>query len=298
MTAASAQEQALEWVLDKLAAAKKAKPAQPSFSAPKFKLEPIKPIAPIKTQLSGGELKDVRVKELEMWKAWKASDHDPKLLDPLLDSYKRLINTNVNKFKNRVEVPTSALDFEAKRLFTNALKKWEPAGGASLPTYISTNLKHLSRFVQGVQNFARLPENLVRHVGTYQSVKSELTEKLGHEPDDILLHEECTKLDPRISMGHIKRLNKELRKGLITTGYETAEIFKNQDMTPRHKEVIGLIHHQLGPEERIVHEYWFGLGGKPQLSTSQIAKKQKWDDSKVSKIKKTIFEKMKPHLDL
>jgi DNA-directed RNA polymerase specialized sigma subunit len=295
MDAALHREEALQWVLDKLAAAKKNPSAPSTKGSARFKLETIKvtpPLAPAPV-----DLKDVRAKELVMWQTWKDSNFHPTHLDPLLDSYKRLINTNVNKFKNKVEVPTAALDFRAKSIVVDALKKWDPSKGASLSTYLTTNLKRLGRFVQEVQNFARLPDNLVRHVGTYNAVKSDLTDRLGHEPDDTMLHEECNKLDPRMTMGHIKRLNKELRKGLLHTGFETKDIFNHDDMTPRHKEVIGLIHHQLNPEEKIVHEYWFGLNGKPSLATSQIAKKQKWDDSKVSKIKKSIFEKMKPYLD-
>jgi DNA-directed RNA polymerase specialized sigma subunit len=293
------REQALEWVLSKISASKKTE-SKSSFSfapkplkAPSFKLPSASPPT-LATQAAS--LQATRAKEQDLYKQWVTGGKKPQDLEPLLKSYAPLIHKATNKFKGRVEIPTSAIDFEAKRLFVNALNTWSPKGGASLPTYVNLNLKKLQRFVQTTQNLARIPEHVIRHVGTYQAAKADLTDRLGHEPDDQTLFEEAHRLDPRISMGHIKRINKELRKGYVQQGYEGSETFKTPDITPRVKEVIGLVHHQLNESERAVHEYWFGLNGKPQLSTSQIAKKMKWDAPKVSKTKKAIWGKIQKYL--
>ena len=58
-----------------------------------------------------------------------------------------------------------------------------------------------------------------------------------------------------------------------------------------------MIHYQLTPQKRLVHEYTFGLFGKPVLKPGQIAKKLKMDGSKVAKLRTSIFNKMKPHLE-
>jgi DNA-binding CsgD family transcriptional regulator len=68
-------------------------------------------------------------------------------------------------------------------------------------------------------------------------------------------------------------------------------------MSSREDEVVHLIYHQLTPQERSVHEYTFGLNGKPRLEPGAIAKKLKMDNSKVSKLRTSIFKKMEPHLE-
>lgn len=281
--------QALEWVLEKMSAAKKAKKGT-SASAPKFKTKTFEPPAPKK------DLTSKKQTELEMWKTWKKSDYDKAHLQPLLKSLTPFINSYVNKYKGRVEIPASALEFEGKRLAVNALKDYKPSQKTALSTWVGWNLNKLSRFVNKTQNFARIPENLSRHIGTYKAVKADLSDRLGHEPDDITLYEEASKIDDRISLGTIKRLNKEIRKGLISANHEGFEA-SNVTQDDRHKEVQTLIWHQLSPQERVVHEYTFGLNGKPELGTGAIAKKLKWDPSKVSKMKTSIANKMKPFLE-
>jgi DNA-directed RNA polymerase specialized sigma subunit len=286
MESGADRDQALEWVLDKLAAKAKS-PKAPA--APKIELPKAKP---------ADKKKDLTAKkqnEIELWKTWKQSNHDPKHLDPLLKSLQPFINSYSNKYKGRVEIPPAAIDAEHKALAYQALKTFDPKKGVNLTTWVGTNLQKAWRFVNKTQNFARIAEPVSRHIGTYKAVKADLTNRLGHEPDDITLHEELQKIDPRIHMGVIKRLNKEIRKGLIAT--DALETTSDVTKDDRHKEVVHLIYHQLSPQERLVHEYTFGLNGKPELTTGAIAKKLKWDASKVSKLKTSIANKMKPHLE-
>jgi len=278
------RDQALAWVLEKMAAAKKQpkKPSVPTVKVPN----------PLEKKK---ELTAKKQTEMELWKTWKKSDHDPKHLEPLLKSLNPLINSYANKFKNRVEVPTAAIDFEHKKLAVQALKTFDPKQGVALGSWVSTNLQKGSRYINKTQNTARIPENLSRYIGTYHAVKADLSERLGHEPDDLTLSEEIRKVDSRIGLKEIKRLNKEIRKSFIDS--DTLDTVSNVNTEDRHREVVNLIWHQLSPTERVVHEYTFGLNGKPELKTGQIAKKLGWDASKVSKLKTSIANKMKPHLE-
>jgi hypothetical protein len=61
-------------------------------------------------------------------------------------------------------------------------------------------------------------------------------------------------------------------------------------------EVIHLVVPQLSKPELAVHEFTFGLNGKPKLPPGQIAKKLKMDNSKVAKLRTSIWKKMEPHL--
>lgn len=281
-------EEALQWVLGKIAAAKKstAKPS-PTFSLPKF--EPPK-AATLPVGLPKPDLKVTKAKEVELWKAWKDSGHKPEHLSPLLKSLDPLIQKKVNSYRNRVEIPTSALEFRARELAVDALKKYDPSK-AQMNTYLTTKLKPMDRFVKTHQNMARIPENVARHIGTYNATKAELRDRLGHDPDDVALAEHSG-----LSMKMVKQLNKSLRKGLVDTG-----LGEDLSHTPNSydvdMEVAHLIIPQLTPEERLVHQYSMGLNGNPQLKPGEIAKKLKMDNTKVAKLRSSIFKKMQPYLE-
>lgn len=276
--------QALEWVLDKLAAAKKIEP----------------PKAPSLPKVDQAARKAT---DLDLWKTWKDSGKKPEHLDPLLKAFSGMMYDRVNKFKNRVEIPTAAIEHEHKKALIHAFETYDPSK-AALGTHVQNRLLKAKRFVDTYQNFARIPDNISRHIGYFNAAKAELADKLGHEPDDQTLHDHILK-NPIIindrphvfSMKDISRLNKEQRKGFISREGSKDEQTGVPNLSSREEEVIRLVHHQLSPQERLVHEYTFGLNGKPALKPGEIAKKLGMDGPKVSKLKKSIREKILFHLE-
>ena len=280
----ASREQALDWVLDKLAAAKAKRPVQ---TFPKVTEEQKKE-----------ELKAKRPKEMELWKAYKDSNWHPDHLEPLLKSFSGLIASRVNIFKNRVEVPTSTIEAEHHKWFAKGLKTYDPSK-ASLATHLTRVMKKAGRWIESNKNFAYIPENVSKNIGAFNAYKSNLAERLGHEPDDKTVHDFAVKEQhPKLgilSLRDIKRLNKDQRKGLIQTGHEQ-DLFSEADVDPRELEVAHLIIPHLTAEELVVHEYTMGLNGKQALKPGAIAKKLKMDNSKVAKLRTAIWKKMKPHL--
>lgn len=279
MIAVEDRDEALDWVLEKLSAPKKLTAAQVVDKRE--------------------ELKAKQPKELELWKDYKSSGFDPSKLNPLIKSFQGLINSRVNLYKNRVEIPVSVIEHVHKVEFVNALQTYDPKRGAQLNTHILNRLRKGGRFIEANKNFAYIPENISKNIGAFNSFKAELTEKLGHEPDDQTLHDEAVKAKhPKlglVSLKDIKRLNREQRKGLIQTGHESDLLFPGE-LNPREMEVANLIVFQLTPQERLVHEYTLGLNGKAKLSPGAIAKKMKVDNSKVAKLRTSIWKKMQPYL--
>lgn len=272
----------IAWVLEKLGAPKKAK----GISAPKAPaVEPAKKAQDLTLKRAG---------ELELWKVWKAGGEKPKHLDPLLKSLNPVIQRRAMEAgRGRVEVPSAAIDFELKKHVVKALRTYDPSRGAQLTSWISTNLKKASRFIHNTQNATRITEPLAMKIGAYNAVKSELTERLGHSPDDQSLHEAL--IPHGFSMKDIKRLNKEIRKSYIS-GQGGLDDVQTSMSSSLENEVIQLVIPQLSKPELAVHEFTFGLNGKPKLAPGQIAKKLKMDNSKVSKLRTSAWEKMKPHL--
>jgi DNA-directed RNA polymerase specialized sigma subunit len=286
MVEQDAKERALDWVLEKLAAAKKT-------TAPASAPPPVK--APKKITV------EQKKNEVELWRKWNDNGQKPKDLEPLIKSFNPMIQRRVNLFKNRVEIPTSAIEYKHKELFVQALKTWDQKKGGALNTWIDWNLRKGVRYIDSNKNFARIPENISQHIGAYKVVKSELAEKLGHEPDAHAIHDHIlTAGHPtlgRLSLKDIGRIEKEQRRGLIQTGHDIEELGGAPHMSSRAEEVKLLIIHQLTPEERLVHEYTFGLNGKPKLKPGEMAKKLKMDNSKVSKLRRSILNKMQPYCE-
>lgn len=274
----------LEWVLEKMGAAKKAKA----------------PLVPKLTPEEKKKQQDLSVKkanEIELWKTWKKSGFKPVHLEPLLKSLNPLIQKRaLIAGKGRVEVPSAAIDFEHKKWAVKALKEWDPKGGASLSTWVTQHLRKVSRFIHNTQNLARITEPLAAKIGTFNSVKADLTERLGHAPDDHSMHEALLKIQPgKWSMKDIKRLHKEVRKSYIS-GQGGLDDVQSAVVSSAENEVIHLVVPQLSTSELAVHEYTFGLNGKPKLAPGEIAKKLKMDNSKVAKLRTSIWKKMEPHL--
>lgn len=290
MQVAMDRSEALDWVLGKLSAAKK--PAAPKpveiFKFPKA------PIAgpPLTPEAKKKELGSKKQTEISLWKNWHSGGRKPKDLDPLLKSMQPLIESRARIYKNNVEIPNAAIDFEHKRLAVEALHKYDPAKGAALGTWVTNYLKKAGRFIQTHQNFTRITEPVAAKIGKFNAAKAELTERLGFEPDAHALSEETG-----FSLKEVKRLTKDQRKGLVSSGIPGSDVGPAALLSSRDQEVIHLIYHQLTPQERSVHEYTFGLYGKPALKPGQIAKQLKMDSSKVAKLRTSIFNKMKPHLE-
>lgn len=271
----------LTWILEKLGAKKKAK----SIPAPKV---------PDDVKKKQQELTEKRATELELWKVWKKGGEKPHHLDPLLKSLNPLIQKRaLDAGKGRIEVPSAAIDFEHKKQVVNALRSFDPKRGASLTTWVTTNLKKATRFIHSTQNLTRITEPLAMKIGTFNAVKAELSDKLGHEPDDHSMHEAL--MPHGFSMKDIKRLNKEVRKSYIS-GQGGLDDVQAAVVSSPDNEVIHLVVPQLSKPELAVHEYTFGLNGKPKLAPGEIAKKLKMDNSKVAKLRTSIWKKMEPHL--
>lgn len=273
--------EAFEWLLDKLSAKKAPALRAPIAQPPRIKKD----------------LGETKAKDIHLYNAYKDSGWHPDHLDPLYDHFKPMIEDHARRYKSsKVEIPHAALDFEYKQRFVDAVKKYDPDKGTALGSWVRTNLQKTSRYVNNLQNFARIPETISGKIGTYKAVKAELREQLGHEPNDIQILEAAQKVDARVTMGDIKRLNKELRKGLIATG-GIEDLNPMASFSSRNEEVVQLIYHQLTDQEKLVHEYTFGLNGKPALKPGAISKKTGLDQSKVAKLRTSIYGKMKPYLE-
>lgn len=299
---------ALEWVLAKLSAAKKGI-AAPVFKPPEFK--PPKPVAPAFTPkvpdlLKPGELEAQRQKTLtakrkseqDLWHKWRHEGQKAEDFETLLKSHMPLLNNHLARFGG-VEVNKTAMKSVLIEHYRKALEDYNPKHekGAQLHSWITWRLKGLKRFVVKHQNIARITEPIAENITPFRTAQSELAQRLGYDPTIQQIVDHTHSKDwtgDKLSMKEALQVHKLVKRGLDLGGggedVEGAGIRYNDP----HVQAAHIIYYQLKPHEQKVHELMFPkvVGQAPIYKAGVIAKKLGWEVSKVSKARKSIFDRI------
>lgn len=230
------------------------------------------------------QLKATRSKELELWHAWNNNGRKPTDLKPLLDSFKPVIQKEVNKWKG-VEIPKSAIHAEMRKQFVNAIKSFNPQHEkkTQLMSWVTTNLNKSSRFMKTYQNIGKIPEGQIAKIREFKQAKETLANIHGYEPDTKTLAD-------HLKWPHKKvvQLQKELRQDLPASGFAGGD--PAESFAPKELEAVRILQYdnRLTTEERTVYEYIFGINGRAKLQPGQIAKQTGLHPSKISRIRGKI----------
>ena len=229
--------------------------------------------------------------ELEMWKQWKDSGHNPKYLRPLNDSMKNLVFSHVNKWKS-VNIPTRLIQAEAEKHMIEAFKSYDPKMGASLSTHVSQRLYRIERFVTTHQNVGRVVESRAgKTFGEFKTARNLFVEESGREPTPQELAEKMTLEYKRsVSVNDAKAFMKEDRRDLSTSD-ESDFTFE----APSNRMLLMMLPAELTPEENQVYERLFGLNGSAKLDKGAIARQLRIHPSKVSRIIASIRTKLEKY---
>jgi DNA-directed RNA polymerase sigma subunit (sigma70/sigma32) len=225
--------------------------------------------------------------ELALWHDWSKTKSQATL-GQLLDSIHPMIVTTVKRFES-VPLPKSALVAEAKKHAISAFESFDPKGGASLGTHVHNHLQGVNRFVYEHQNIGRIPEHRIVRVGTYQSVKSELRDKLGREPSATELGDELN-----WSHGEVERMERELKREVPDSAVQDVDFSFAQ--TTDAQRILQYIYYELSPQEKVVFEFLTGWAGKPKLDDHAISLKIGATRERVKKIKAHIAAKIKARM--
>jgi DNA-directed RNA polymerase specialized sigma subunit len=221
--------------------------------------------------------------ELDLWKKWKYN-RDPLALEDLLRSLRPIVKRGASPFL-RSGLPQSVLEAEVKRIIIEALDAYDPSayGDVQLSTFIISRIKKVNRLVYQHQNIGRISEQRITQVGTFNNVKSFLTDKHEREPTASELADELS-----WSIPEVERMERETRKDLISSvqQFEPGVIISDRD-----QEILELIYYELTQEEKLVYEYLLGKNGKPMLKPTQIAQRAGLSPAKVSRLRSSIMEK-------
>lgn len=241
------------------------------------------------TKESAKNLREKQQKELEMWRHWNANGRRPEHLQPLIRSFKPLINSKVNVYTSKIrDIPPEAIRAEFNNQFVRALETYDPNRGAGLGTHIHYSLEKARRFITTYQNPGRIPENRIYKIRELQDAEMHLDDKLGRAPTQLELAD-YLKWSPR----QVGMLQKEVRKTRPASQFEVDPFTY---LPSKQQEILRLLPYELSHEERAVFEYVYGIGGKPQLGTGAIAQRLNMSAPKVSRLKASIADKLKKYL--
>lgn len=225
--------------------------------------------------------------EYQMWLKWKLGGERPEDLRPLVSAMSRLVNKYASEFIGKIDIPPEAIRTEFNKQLIEALKRYDPAKGASLATFAVWYMHKAKRFVSSYQNAARIPEERVGQIRAYELAKQTYMDEYGAMPTDAQLAKKLGWEEKNVAL-----LRTELRKDLTTSKFETdpSAVTLSYD-----NELIKMFLYELKSEEQEVYRYLAGLG-KPRItSIEEIAKKLKQPQHKVYRIRTSIAKKFKSY---
>lgn len=232
-----------------------------------------------------GSKSDKKTQELDLWRQWKESNEDPKHLDSLLKSLKPTIDYRVNMYAP-ANVYKPALRAKANNLTINALRRFDPTK-AQLNTHVTNHLKGLNRWTGKHQNISRITEERIAIIGRYNASKAKLHELLGQEPTTMQIAD-----DMKTPVKTIKKLELENRADLVASAFEGDAFATDVNMPTIDKEIMDLIEFDLSPDEARMWKLMYGPTGSLTVKGGTLAKKLGWSQSKVSQVRKSIYNKV------
>ena len=152
------------------------------------------------------------------------------------------------------------------------LDRYDPARGASLPTFVFTELQRLQR-LGAKQSFAiPMPEQAALDLKKVKGTSDELRYELGREPTSDELADQTGISKKRIEFISKKYNRPTISEAAFTTD-EGARITPGTVRPDTEQLWIDLTYAQQSPVDKKIMEWSLGLHGQEKLSKSMIAKK-------------------------
>ena len=270
-----------------------------------FDTESLPDLNPIEDMLQD-KLASIKRNELELWETWKRSGHKPEHFKPLLNSFRPILNKTVKQYSRSSAVPPESVEGEVHTNFLNACKTYNPNSGAQLGTWVHTHLQKTGRYVNEYANIGKIPEPRIGLINRFNTTRDYLHETLDRPPtiNEIVHHMNQDKEKKPVNLKEIKNLEIELsRKDLSESGFdEGPAVFQS----PKELEAVRMLRwsNKLSDEERQVFNHVFGVhddgifSPKHMKKPGEIAKITGFSNSKISRIRNSIADKVRDTVDL
>ena len=169
------------------------------------------------------------------------------------------------------------LQSQAEIYAAKAIKKYNPehAGGASLATHVSTQLKQLSRSARQSRSPVGMPERAQLDAYQLHLARKSYEDEHGKEPDVVELSDYAG-----IPVKRIEKIGQMQMSTPSETGFGGELEQSNLDMTP---DALEYVHHDSDYTDRRILELKTGYGGHKALSPQEVCAKLRLTPSQLSR---------------
>lgn len=196
-------------------------------------------------------------------------DQTPENMSGVLDSLMPTINAEIMRY----EGPKAHLRSRAKALAVNAVKTYNPMGGAKLQSWVVTNLQPLSRYGQGLRD-VKAPELAIRQAAELARVSKEMSDDLGRDPTDDELADEIG-----ISKKRIQRIRRQVVPSVTAGSFDALQETDEGAGAPgvitpsRVPYAQEAVYMSLDPRDRFIFDARTGGHGQAALSVGEVARR-------------------------
>lgn len=223
----------------------------------------------------------------EKWKLFKDSDslyEVTKSLRPTIDSVVASLGGTGNP-----QVAAKARVIAAK-----AVQSYDPEAGATLPTWVSQQLRQLTRDIRKSNNMVHVPDGVQLDGYTLYRAEKEFEDEHGREPTV----EELADIS-HLSTKRIKDVRNKMRPIVTDSGTESEDgssllSVENSDYT---QDALDYVYAESDRNDRKILEYTVGYGGAQPLDTKQIMQKLKLTPVQLSRRKARLSMRINEIVD-
>lgn len=214
---------------------------------------------------------------------------DPQLFNELTTRYQPVVHSVVNKFKTTGVAPAT-LKAQAHAQLFKAFSTYDPDKGAEPTTHIWNNLQRVTRTAFESLMSGHIPENRNLKRATYTTVKANLEDRLGYEPNTEQMADEL-----KWDRTEVARMESELG-GEIAASSAAFDFYGNMNAQESgDKALADYLYHELEGRDKTIFEHTFGYAGKPVLNNKAIAAKLGVSEMAVGRAKKRMSEKIRSY---
>ena len=211
----------------------------------------------------------------EKWQLFKDSDslyEVTKSLRPTIDSVVASLGGTGNP-----QVAAKARVIAAK-----AIQTYDPSAGTTLPTWVSQQLRQLTRDIRKSNSMVHVPDGVQLDGYTLYRAEREFEDEHGREPTV----EELSDIS-HLSVKRIKDVRQKMRPVVTDAGTESEDgssllSVENSDYT---QDALDYVYAESDRNDRKILEYTVGYGGATPLDAKQIMQKLKLTPVQLSRRK-------------
>lgn len=216
-------------------------------------------------------------------------DQTPENMSNVISALAPTINSEILHYSG----PKSLLRSKAKVIAVDAVKHFNPMSGAKLSSWVTTNLKQLSRY--SIQNRdIKIPEIAAQQAALVNATTEELKSELGRDPTDAELADELGIPEKRIAYVRSKAV----------ASINSSKFDELDDDTPPpsslgviQSDIVTFaqeaIYRDLSERDKYIFDAITGLHGKNKQSAAELSKNLGVSPAAISQRAKFIGDQIK-----